>query len=133
MGVVGAFMAQHWVAARPGGLEVFDFVSYEVPPPASGEVTVEVRAAGVNPGDASHVAEGRRGPFPRSVGYEIAGVLTAIGPETDVASGGGAVGDEVLIPRPAPPNANRGRGVGSASRLPAASHEPHAVPSRSSQ
>jgi len=72
-------MAQHWVAARPGGLEVFDFVSYDVPPPASGEVTVEVRAAGVNPADASHVAEGRRGPFPRGVGYEIAG-LTAIGP-----------------------------------------------------
>ena len=90
------FMAQHWVAARPGGLEVFDFVSYDVPPPASGEVTVEVRAAGVNPADASHVAEGRRGPFPRGVGYEIAGVLTAIGPDTEIASGGGAVGDEVL-------------------------------------
>ena len=81
VGVVGVFMAQRWVAARPGGLEVFAFVSYDVPPPASGEVTVEVRAAGVNPADASHVAEGRRGPFPRGVGYEIAGVLTAIGPD----------------------------------------------------
>jgi NADPH:quinone reductase len=90
------FMAQRWVAARPGGLEVFELESYDVPPPASGEVTVEVRAAGVNPGDVSHVAEGRRGPFPRGVGYEIAGVLTAIGPDTEVASGGGEVGDEVL-------------------------------------
>ena len=89
-------MAQRWVAARPGGPEVFDFVSYDVPLPASGEVTVQVRAAGVNPADASHVAEGRRGPFPRGVGYEIAGVITAIGPETEIASGGGAVGDEVL-------------------------------------
>ena len=96
VGVVGAVMAQHWVAARPGGPEVFTFVSYDVPPPAAGEVTVEVRAAGVNPADASHVAEGRRGPFPRGVGYEIAGVLTAIGPDTEIASGGGAVGDEVL-------------------------------------
>jgi NADPH2:quinone reductase len=89
-------MAQRWVAARPGGLEVFDLVSYHVPPPASGQVTIEVRAAGVNPADASHVAEGRRGPFPRGVGYEIAGVITAIGPGTEIASGGGAVGDEVL-------------------------------------
>jgi NADPH:quinone reductase-like Zn-dependent oxidoreductase len=95
-GVVVAFMPHRWVAAAPGGPEVFDFVSYDVPPPASGEVTVQVRAAGVNPADASHVAEGRRRPFPRGVGYEIAGVLTAIGRGTEIASGGGEVGDEVL-------------------------------------
>jgi NADPH:quinone reductase-like Zn-dependent oxidoreductase len=89
-------VAQRWVAVRPGGLEVFDLVSYDVPRPAPGEVTVEVRAAGVNPADASHVAEGKRGPFPRGVGYEVAGVLTAVGPETEIAAGGGAVGDEVL-------------------------------------
>ncbi len=89
-------MAQRWIAVRPGGPEVFELVSYDVPPPAAGEVTVEVHAAGVNPADASHVAEGRRGPFPRGVGYEIAGVVTAIGPGTEIASGGGAVGDEVV-------------------------------------
>ena len=83
-------MAQRWVAVRPGGLDVFDLVSYDVPPPGPGEVTVEVRAAGVNPADASHVAEGRRAPFPRGVGYEVAGVITAIGPDTELASGGGA-------------------------------------------
>jgi NADPH2:quinone reductase len=90
------FMAQRWIAVRPGGMEVFEFVSYEVPPPDAGEVTVEVRAAGVNPADASHVTQGKRPPFPRGVGYAIAGVLTAIGPDTEIASGGGAVGDEVL-------------------------------------
>ena len=89
-------MAQRWIAARPGGMEVFDFVSYDVPPPASGEVTVQVRAAGVNPADTSHVAQGKRAPFPRGVGYEIAGVVTAIGPDTEIGSGGGAVGEEVL-------------------------------------
>jgi NADPH:quinone reductase len=89
-------MAQRWVADRPGGLEVFELVPYAVPPPAPGEVTIEVRAAGVNPADTSHVAEGRRPPFPRGVGYEVAGVLTALGPGTEIASGGGAVGDEVL-------------------------------------
>src|SRR3954449_894831 len=95
-GVVGAFMAQRWVAQRPGGPEFFELVSYDVPPPAPGEVTIQVRAAGVNPADAAHVAEGRRGPFPRGVGYEVAGLITAIGRETQIASGGGAVGDEVL-------------------------------------
>lgn len=89
-------MAQRWIATRPGGLEVFDLVSYDVAPPAPGEVTVEVRAAGVNPADASHVAEGRRPPYPRGVGYEVAGVLTAVGPGSEIASGHGAVGDEVL-------------------------------------
>src|SRR5689334_16661174 len=89
-------MAQRWVATRPGGLEVFELVEYDVPAPAEDDVTIQVLACGVNPADASHVAEGRRGPFPRGVGYEIAGVLTAIGPGTRIASGGGAVGDEVL-------------------------------------
>jgi NADPH:quinone reductase len=89
-------MAQRWVATRPGELEVFDLVEYDVPPPTRGEVTVQVRAAGVNPADASHVALGKRAPFPRGVGYEIAGVITAIGPDTEIASGGGAVGDAVL-------------------------------------
>jgi NADPH:quinone reductase-like Zn-dependent oxidoreductase len=89
-------MAQHWVAARAGGLDVFELVEYDVPAPSVGEVTVRVEAAGVNPADVKHVAEGRREPFPRGVGYEIAGVLTAVGPETEVASGGGVVNDEVL-------------------------------------
>jgi NADPH:quinone reductase-like Zn-dependent oxidoreductase len=89
-------MAERWVAERPGGPEVFQLVSYDVPPPVRGEVTIEVRAAGVNPADASHVEQGKRGPFPRGVGYEVAGVLTAVGPSTTIASGGGAVGDEVL-------------------------------------
>lgn len=89
-------MAQHWVAARPGGLEVFDLVSYDVPEPRAGEVTVQVRAAGVNPADAKHVVVGRPGDFPRGVGYEIAGVLSAIGPGTEIASGAAAIGDEVL-------------------------------------
>jgi NADPH:quinone reductase-like Zn-dependent oxidoreductase len=55
-----------------------------------------VRAAGVTPADVSHVAQGKRAPFPRGVGYEMAGVLTAIRRGTQIASGGGAVGDEVL-------------------------------------
>jgi NADPH:quinone reductase-like Zn-dependent oxidoreductase len=87
---------RHWVAERPGGLEVYDLVPCDVPAPRAGEVTVRVRAAGVNPADASHVAAGKRAPFPRGVGYEVAGVLSAVGPDTEIASGAAAVGDEVL-------------------------------------
>jgi NADPH:quinone reductase-like Zn-dependent oxidoreductase len=90
-------MARQWIATRPGGLEVFELVDVEVPAPGPGEVTVRVRAAGMNPADAKHVFEGRvPDDFPRPVGYEVAGVVSAIGPDTELASGGGAVGDEVL-------------------------------------
>jgi len=90
-------MARQWFATRPGGLDVFELVETRPPPPGPGEVTVRVHAAGMNPADAKHVAEGvRPEDFPRPVGYEVAGVVTAIGPDTELASGGGAVGDEVL-------------------------------------
>jgi NADPH:quinone reductase len=90
-------MARQWLAHRPGGLDVFELVEVEVRPPGPGEVTVRVRAAGLNPADAKHIAQAvRPNDFPRPVGYEVAGVVTAIGPDTELASGGGQVGDEVL-------------------------------------
>ena len=89
-------MAQHWIATRPGGLDVLSFETYAVPAPRSGEVTIEVRAAGMNPADAKHVAQGRAEDFPRPIGYEVAGVVTAVGPDTEIGSGTVAVGDEVL-------------------------------------
>ncbi|WP_375425781.1 zinc-binding alcohol dehydrogenase family protein [uncultured Friedmanniella sp.] len=90
-------MAQRWVATDFGGLDVFRLVEVEVPPPGPGEVTIEVRAAGMNPADYKHVASGTdRSLLPVPVGYEVSGVLTAIGPDTEIASGGGAVGDAVL-------------------------------------
>ncbi|MBC2931981.1 NADP-dependent oxidoreductase [Nocardioides sp. zg-1228] len=88
-------MAHHWIATRPGGLDVFSFEAYDVPAPPRGEVTIAVRAAGMNPADAKHVASGS-GDFPRAVGYEVAGVVSAVGPDTDIATGPVAVGDEVL-------------------------------------
>ena len=92
-------MSRQWIAARPGGLEVFELVETEVPAPGPGEVTVRVRAAGMNPADAKHVAQGDPAAFPRPVGYEVAGELTALGPDPEIASGGGAVGDAVLAYR----------------------------------
>ena len=89
-------MAQHWIATRPGDLDVFSFEEYDVPPPRQGEVTVSVRAAGMNPADAKHVARGNAADFPRPVGYEVAGVVSAVGEDTRIGSGDVAVGDEVL-------------------------------------
>jgi NADPH:quinone reductase-like Zn-dependent oxidoreductase len=92
-------MAQHWIATRPGGLEVFSFEEYEVPPPGQGEVTIAVRAAGMNPADAKHVTRGDAADFPKAIGYEVAGVVTAVGAGTEIGSGPVAVGDEVLAYR----------------------------------
>ena len=89
-------MAQHWIATRPGDLDVFSFEHHDVPAPGDGEVTIEVRAAGMNPADAKHVARGKAEDFPRPIGYEVAGVVSAVGPGTAIASGPVSVGDEVV-------------------------------------
>jgi NADPH:quinone reductase len=89
-------MAQHWIATRPGDLDVFVFEEYDVHPPQRGEVTIEVRAAGMNPADAKHVARGDAADFPKAIGYEVSGVVSAVGADTEIGSGPVAVGDEVL-------------------------------------
>ena len=91
-------MAQHWIATDFGGFDVFEFVEVDVASPKPGEVTIEVRAAGMNPADYKHIAGATdRSILPVSIGYEAAGVITEIGHDTEIASGGGAVGDEVLV------------------------------------
>lgn len=92
-------MAQRWIAPRYGGPEVLELVDTEITPPKEGEVTIDVRAAGVNPTDYKGVAgsyskDPSRLPLP--VGNELAGVISAMGPDTEIGSGGGAVGDEVI-------------------------------------
>ena len=87
-------MARRWIATAPGGPEVLAFEEYDVPSPGPGEVTIEVRAAGVNPADAKHAARGGPQDFPKPIGYEVAGVITALGPET-----GFSVGQEVVAYR----------------------------------
>ena len=89
-------MTKQWVAPSAGGSEVLTFVDVDVPMPGPGEVTITVRAAGMNPADTKHTRAGDPSAYPMAVGYEVAGVLSALGPDTTIASGGGAVGDEVL-------------------------------------
>ena len=90
-------MAKKWVATDFGSPDVLREIDVEVPAPRSGEVTIKVRAAGMNPADYKHFASGAdRRVLPLSIGYEVAGVISAVGPETEIASGGEKIGDEVL-------------------------------------
>jgi NADPH:quinone reductase len=89
--------ARRWVATNFGGPEVLDEIEVGLPDPSPGEVTIEVRAAGMNPADYKHFSRGQDPKLlPLTIGYEVAGVIAAIGADTEIASGGGAVGDEVV-------------------------------------
>src|SRR4029078_2378470 len=70
-----------------------------VPEPGPGQVTITVRAAGMNPADHKRFAKGPANDpsaLPHPVGFEVSGGIEALGPDTEIASGGGRVGDEVL-------------------------------------
>jgi NADPH:quinone reductase len=89
--------AREWVANEYGEPQVLQEVDAEVRSPRHAEVTVEVRAVGMNPADYKHFQAGQNPRYlPVSIGFEVAGVISALGPDTEIASGGGAVGDEVI-------------------------------------
>src|SRR5882672_8853309 len=79
-----------------GDIDVLKVRDLPRPVPEDGEVLVEVKAAGINPGEAMV----RRGfledrwpaTFPSGEGSDLAGVVAAVGDGVD----GFAVGDEVL-------------------------------------
>jgi NADPH2:quinone reductase len=90
-------MAMQWLATDFGGPEVLKLVPTDLGPPKKGEVTMEVRAAGMNPADYKHFTPGQDPALlPLTIGYEASGVISAIGPETEIATGAGAVGEEVV-------------------------------------
>ncbi|MGX9889226.1 NADP-dependent oxidoreductase [Streptomyces sp. NPDC002276] len=79
-----------------GDRDVLYVTEVPMPSPAAGEVLVEVRAAGVNPGEAAIRSGAMRelfpATFPSGQGSDLAGVVTALGEGvTDFG-----VGDEVL-------------------------------------
>jgi NADPH:quinone reductase len=89
--------ARKWVAVQFGGPEALRSVEVDVPGPGAGHVAIDVRGVGMNPADAKHIAPGQDPRLlPLSIGFEVAGVVIALGPGTEFASGGGAVGDEVI-------------------------------------
>jgi NADPH:quinone reductase-like Zn-dependent oxidoreductase len=87
--------ARALIANRIGGPDVLEIVEVDVPDPAPGEVTIEVRAAGINPVDASGFAGGSP-EFPVRPGRELAGVVTAVGADAEGPMGPIGVGDEVI-------------------------------------
>jgi len=88
---------RQWIAADFGGPEVLQLREVDVPSPGPGEVTIAVRAAGMNPADYKHFGPGQdRRLLPLTIGYEAAGVLAAVGPGTSIATGAAAEGDEVI-------------------------------------
>lgn len=87
-----------------GGFEVVRCEEAPKPQPALGEVLVRVHAAGVNPIDwKACTGRFRQFPLPFTPGWDVSGVVEALGPDTS----GFAVGDEVfgLIRFPEPGNA----------------------------
>jgi NADPH:quinone reductase-like Zn-dependent oxidoreductase len=79
-----------------GDIDVLKVVDVETPEPGDGQVVVEVKAAGINPGEAT-IRKGvmhDRWPatFPSGQGSDLAGIVTAVGP----GANGFAAGDEVF-------------------------------------
>ncbi len=66
----------------------------ELLPPGDGRVQVRVRAAGVNPADLAVL--GHRDDQAQPIGYEAAGVVTAVGAGASTPQRPVAVGDEVI-------------------------------------
>ncbi|GAA1855231.1 NADP-dependent oxidoreductase [Microlunatus capsulatus] len=79
-----------------GGPEVLHIVDREVPQPGPGQVRVRVQAAGVNPLDGKIRSGALQALFPTTLpvvpGFELAGVVDAVGEEVEELS----VGDEVF-------------------------------------
>ncbi len=79
-----------------GGVEVLKVVDVPRPVPGAGQVLVQVKAAGINPGEAK-IREGllaARWPatFPSGEGSDLAGIVAETGPGVS----GVSVGDEVI-------------------------------------
>lgn len=74
-----------------GGPEVLELVDEPAAAPGPGQVTVAVRAAGVNPMDLKLYSGQLGDHLPTRLGLEAAGVVTAVGPDAPFA-----VGDEVI-------------------------------------
>lgn len=90
-------MGRRWIARHPGPPRTWEFVEVPTAAPGPGEVAIRVRAAGVNPADAKHVAAEAGQAWPVAIGYEVSGEISALGPGvTAIGSGPAAVGDEVL-------------------------------------
>ena len=87
------------VASAFGGPEVLTVIDEPVGDPKPGQVLVEVRAAGTNPVDYK-MYSGAYGKdasqLPIHLGYEAAGVVSAVGGDAEGPAGPVHIGDEVI-------------------------------------
>ena len=87
-----------------GNPDVLEVRDVEIPDPGSGQVTIEVRAAALNPADHKRFG-GAWGEdpdaLPLRVGWEASGVVTAVGDGAEGPTGPITVGDEVIAYGPA--------------------------------
>lgn len=93
-------MTRAAVATAFGGPEVIAIIDEALAAPAAGQVTVQVRAIGVNPFDYKSYS-GAFGKdettLPRALGSEASGVVTAVGNSALGPGGPISVGDEVIV------------------------------------
>jgi NADPH:quinone reductase-like Zn-dependent oxidoreductase len=93
-------MTRTVVATGYGGPEVLALQDIELPTPESGQVLVDVRAAGTNPVDYK-LYSGDMGAdpakLPMPIGMEAAGVVAAVSPGATGYTGALTVGDEVIV------------------------------------
>jgi NADPH:quinone reductase-like Zn-dependent oxidoreductase len=79
-----------------GGLEVLKVAEVDRPSPGPGKVLVRVKAAGINPGEASIrssvYADRWPATFPSGQGSDLAGIVEEVGPAVTTV----AVGEEVI-------------------------------------
>ena len=101
-GVDDSRMTKAVVATAFGGPEVLSVIETPVGPPGPDEVLISVRAAATNPLDY-RLYSGNMGRdparLPMRLGFEVAGVVTEVGPGTDEVEGPeGSIraGDEVV-------------------------------------
>jgi NADPH:quinone reductase-like Zn-dependent oxidoreductase len=86
--------------SRYGGPEVLSLSDAVVPQPGPGQVRIRVKAVAVNPIDAK-IRSGRLdgffpAQFPVLPGWDVAGVIDAVGDGTGAEGASAAVGDEVF-------------------------------------
>lgn len=114
---------------RLGGPEVLYLGEVPVPVPGIGEVLIRVSAAGVNPADTMHRANGAFGtPPPFVLGWDVSGTVAAVGPGVTIWG----IGDEVfgMLPFPRGAGAYAEFAVGPArafARKPSALSHPEAA------
>lgn len=92
-------MARRWMLPEYGGVDALRLEQFTPREPGPGEVAIRVTAVGVNPSDYKGLSGGWNADpslLPLGVGQEAAGVITAVAPGTEIATGPIAVGDRVV-------------------------------------